>query len=470
MPLRSDIAAGFRELRRFFQRLALNRELRRHAEEREVALQALGEKAWEEKIDLAGYGDLRDRLQGATARSGELAATTQGLEARKAALEGERRDVLDKFKARRLAVEEKKRPVDASLKAARDKHGGNEQSLAQVRSRLAALAAELATLEREMESLRTSTASDSSAKLAAAEERRARLRAEQGSATTAQTAAQAELPALAAEEARLKSEVDRHLAELAAIHTEERAILARIDADVARVRTEMNAATRQQQAIGTERAGLFRELGKAVYGAGSRTAALEESTQRVRAIDDARAATDARLRDSLAETQAMPAGTMSKFWGVVASGALLVVAAATGGYMLAHREAPRTAAVTVAPDPETAKDIDVERFVKSGRSFNARERAAAVQILKDDIRTMGATADPAHLPMLRKLLRSEVPELRMAAADAIGMIRPTAAETAALVKLFEDPLAPVAEAARRALSSSADPAARAIAAKPVASK
>lgn len=454
MPLRSDISAGWGELRRYFQRLALNRELRRHAEEREVALQALGEKAWEQKADLAGFGDLRGRLEGATARSGELAATAQQLEARKAALEAERKEALEKFQARRRAVEEVKRPVDASLKAARDKHRAAEQALAQARSRHSAIAAELATLERDA--------------AAPAEDRRAQLRTEQGVVATAQTAAQAELPALAAEAARLKSQADTHVAELAAIQAEEKAILARIDGELARVRSEANAAAQQQRAVGTERAGLFRELGRGVYDSGARTAGLEEPSQRVRGIDAARAATDARLGGSLAETQAMPAGTMGRFWGMVAGCVVLVGALIGGGTLLAQREAPQVATVTVSVpglDPEDERDMAVMRFVGMPKEISAKERAAAVEVLKDDIRTMGATADPAHLPVLIKLLRSDVPELRLAAADAIGMIRPTAVETADLLKLAQDPSAPVANAARRALGASSDPAAREAAAK-----
>lgn len=453
MPLRSDISAGIAEIKRYFQRAALKRELRRHAEEREVALQALGEKAWEQKDGLASFGDLRDRLEGATARSGELAATAQQLEAGKAALEAERKEALEKFQARRRAVEEVKRPVDASLEAARDKHRAAEQAQAQARSRHSAIAAELAALDREA--------------APTAEARRAPLRAEQAVVATAQAAAQAELPALAAKSARLKGQADTHASELAAIQAEERAILARIDGELARVRSETNAAAQQQRAVGTERAGLVRELGRGVYDSGAPTAGLEEPSQRVRGIDDARAATDTRMSGSLAESQAMPAGTMGRFWGVVAGCAVLIVALIAGGTMLAQREASPVATVSVAgADREDEKDMAVMRLVGMPKEINARERAAAVEVLKDDIRALGATADPAHLPTLTKLLRSDVPDLRLAAADAIGMIRPSAVETADLLKLAQDSSAPVANAARRALAASSDPAAREAAAKP----
>lgn len=89
-----------------------------------------------------------------------------------------------------------------------------------------------------------------------------------------------------------------------------------------------------------------------------------------------------------------------------------------------------------------------------------RHRKEAVQILKEDILTIGSSADPAHLGMLGKVLRSDEPELRAAAADAMGMIRPTPVETPALVKAATDPAAPVQYAALRALEASQDPAAR----------
>ena len=99
------------------------------------------------------------------------------------------------------------------------------------------------------------------------------------------------------------------------------------------------------------------------------------------------------------------------------------------------------------------------RFIQAGTGSDAQTRNGAVTILKDDILTMGATFDQTYLPILAKILRSSEPDLREAAANAMGMIRPTPSETAALVQLLKDPAAPVAQAARRALEESHDPAA-----------
>lgn len=472
------LGAGVRELRRRFARLGLRRELRRHGEQRDTALAVLGAKAWEEKIDLAPFGDLAARLHGVTSRAGELAATTQQLEDRKTVLETERRNELEKFQTRRRAVEDRKRPVDAGLQSARERHGAGERAQAQARARLATLAAELATLTRELETLGAAADAESAAKAGAARERQARVRAEQDTTGAALTAAEAELPGLAAEVGRQQGEADRYAAEIAVIDAEQKAITGRIDRDLDGVRAELQSATQQQHAVGKERTGLFRDLGQAVYTAGSAAPALGEPIQAVAAIDQARAATEAQLHASLFATQALPAGTMPKFWGVVVGVPLLVGALAAGSYVLVTRyvltPTPGTFNLTVTTpakiDPETEKDRAVQRFMQAGKTSDEQTRRDAVQILKDDILTMGASADPAHLPTLAKVLRSAEPELRAAAADAIGMIRPSAAETAALAPLLQDPAAPVVEAARRALAASADPAARELASKAGATK
>ena len=79
-------------------------------------------------------------------------------------------------------------------------------------------------------------------------------------------------------------------------------------------------------------------------------------------------------------------------------------------------------------------------------------RADAVRILKEDLETIGSTADPDYLPILLPVLRSDDAELRKAAVDAIGIIGPTDEEQAELTRLLSDPVPGVAAAARRALA------------------
>lgn len=456
------LAAGFRELGRTFNRFVLRQKMRRHGLDLAVALAAIGQRAWEEQIDLSAFADLRDRLTGLDTRAGELSQTTSKLEAEQAALELERRTELETFAARRRGIEEKKNPIDAALRALRARTAACDQTIAQADSRLAAIAGTLTTLDGELASLAGLATPDQPQRLAAAQEQRSRLASEQSGLGEKLAAARVELPGLAAEGHRLAGESQQHAAEIATVNAEQRATIARIDGDVKQVRSESQGASQQTTAVKKERLECVGSLGQGLFDSGMTPPALAEQAERVAAIDRARTETEAALGNSLADTQSLPRGTMLKFWSVLVGVPLLLVVAGMGtASYLARRAVPtEMAAPAVRAGSEDEKNLIIQRFVQSPEQADQELRKGVVRILKEDILTIGATADPTQLPILTRMLHSAEPELRSAAAEAIGMTRPTQAETPELARLLNDPDARVAAAARRALAESADQAAR----------
>jgi hypothetical protein len=456
------LRAGSNEIRRQLDRYSLNQKLRQLARDRDAALGALGEKAWEAKIDLAPFPEIQSHLQGVSARSGELAATAGQLESQKAALEDERRNAVERGKARRDAVEAKKRPVDASLTAVRNRSTDGERARTLAQARLAAIATELAAATRDAGTVRSPAGAQSTTETA--EQRQTRLLSEQTVVKERLAAAEAELPGLATQIAQLQAETSQYAAEIAAIVKEQNETTARLDGELGRMRSGLQAASQAQSQVGKERSDLYRKLGQALFESQIRPEALKESVQRVAMIDAGRAELEGRLQASVAETQTLPQGTMSKFWGAIVGVPLVVIALAWGASSLLQQQPVTAPATTIAEqpvnvDPQNEKDRTVLRFVQAGKTSDADTRDSAVRILREDILTMGATADQNHLPILVKVLRSSEPDLREAAANAIGMIGPTANETNALAQLLPDPVEPVAQAARRALQASPDPAA-----------
>ena len=174
------LSEGFGELGRKMDRAKLRGLMRKQEAERAAALVALGQRAWDEKIDLSAFAELRDRLAGLDSRAGELSATAGKLEEEKSALESERRAELEKFSVRRKAVEAKKNPVDTALRAARSTKSAVEQLIRQSESQLATLAGKLSAFDRIIASLGTATAPDQAAKLATAQADRSKLATEQG--------------------------------------------------------------------------------------------------------------------------------------------------------------------------------------------------------------------------------------------------------------------------------------------------
>jgi hypothetical protein len=446
------LRAGSNEIRRHFERLSLKQKRRQLGAARDSALCALGEKAWDAKIDLTPFAEVRDHLEGVAARSGELAATSGQLETQKTALERERRDAIERGKARREAVEAKKRPVDTSLTAARNRHADSERQRALAQARLAAIASELAA--------RPPAGAQPGAE--APEQRQTRLLAEQGVVKGALAASEAELPQLAAQIAQLQTESANYAAEIATIAGEQNQTVARLDGELGRMRSGLQAASQAQRQVGKERSDLYRKLGLGLFESEIRPQAVSEWIRRVAEIDAARADVETRLNASIAETQALPQGTMSKFWGTLVGIPLIVIALVWGASSLLPLALQGPEAVIAEPaslDPQDEKDRTVLRFIQAGTRNDDQTRDDAVRILREDILTMGASADQSHLPVLAKVLSSKEPDLREAAANAMGMIGPTVNETNALAQLLTDAEAPVARAARRALEASRDPAA-----------
>jgi HEAT repeat protein len=228
------------------------------------------------------------------------------------------------------------------------------------------------------------------------------------------------------------------------------------------MRSGLQAASQAQRQVGKERSDLYRKLGLGLFESEIRPQAVSEWIRRVAEIDAARADVETRLNASIAETQALPQGTMSKFWGTLVGIPLIVIALVWGASSLLPLALQGPEAVIAEPaslDPQDEKDRTVLRFIQAGTRNDDQTRDDAVRILREDILTMGASADQSHLPVLAKVLSSKEPDLREAAANAMGMIGPTVNETNALAQLLTDAEAPVARAARRALEASRDPAA-----------
>jgi hypothetical protein len=338
----SFLAEGFRELRRKWARNRLRSEIHRQEGERVAALTALGQRAWDEKIDLAAFPELRDQLAGLDTRAGEISATTARLDTQRASLEADKRSELEKFGARRSAVEERKAPVDDALRTTRASKSAAEQAVRQAEARVASIAGKLAGLDREI-----AAATTPPERLAAAQAERAKLAAEQADLAAAAVRERARLPELVAEETRLAAESSQHASQLAVIDAEKKAAIGHIDGELARLRKESQAASQQAGAVQKDRSGSLAGLGQALYAAKIRSPSLADANARVAAIDQARAQSESALEASAAQSGTVEGGTMAKFWLVLAGVPVLLAAVGFGALQYSRRP-------QAAPEPVAA--------------------------------------------------------------------------------------------------------------------
>ncbi len=110
---------------------------------------------------------------------------------------------------------------------------------------------------------------------------------------------------------------------------------------------------------------------------------------------------------------------------------------------------PATATPASADDPEDQK---VAKFLrdcsgKGGKDASCDKlRNDFVAILKEDLLTLGGTADRQYIPDIARILRRPEVELRIAAAHAIGMIGPQDTDVDMLTPVTNDPVPDVRHA------------------------
>lgn len=100
-----------------------------------------------------------------------------------------------------------------------------------------------------------------------------------------------------------------------------------------------------------------------------------------------------------------------------------------------------------APDEEAPQRKEtLRKYFANCRGTAAKDatcdktRKDAINILKEDLLTLGSTADRTYLPDIIRIFKSEEVELRMATADAIGMIGPQDQDVDAIIPMTNDPV------------------------------
>ena len=145
------------------------------------------------------------------------------------------------------------------------------------------------------------------------------------------------------------------------------------------------------------------------------------------------------------------------FISVVAAGLLLAGLSAipglSGATSLKGDGVPLGKGSGSSPKDETStKDDIVTQYVgscggKSPKGANCDKlKKDAVEILKEDLRTLGSSANRMYMPKILPMFKSGEPELRIAAADAMGMIGLQDGDSDVVAPLANDPVPDVRRA------------------------
>ena len=150
MGLKSIFREGMKERRRKKSLRKGKNELQKKQEIYSQQLMALGQKAWESKINIATYPDLQSRLTAAQQQLDDLAAQAEKLQKQKQTAEEERKRESERFTADQKEVEAKKKLVDGNLQEQKSALNANQKEAEQAVNRLKAIAVERVQLEMKI--------------------------------------------------------------------------------------------------------------------------------------------------------------------------------------------------------------------------------------------------------------------------------------------------------------------------------
>jgi DNA repair exonuclease SbcCD ATPase subunit len=115
MNIKEIFQQGIKDSKRRWALHKKKRLLRQKEKLYSQQLISLGKKAWESRIDLTAYGNLKDIISTTQKQHNELKTQVEELEKQKQETEDKRKQEHDSFESRKKEVEEKKKEVDFQL-------------------------------------------------------------------------------------------------------------------------------------------------------------------------------------------------------------------------------------------------------------------------------------------------------------------------------------------------------------------
>ncbi|HEU4686049.1 MAG TPA: HEAT repeat domain-containing protein [Nitrospira sp.] len=101
---------------------------------------------------------------------------------------------------------------------------------------------------------------------------------------------------------------------------------------------------------------------------------------------------------------------------------------------------------TPPPTTPSPKDDIIDKYLRDCHGKPVKDAACdklkdqAVAILQEDLHLLGSTASRSFMPDILNMFVSDEPDLRIAAADALGMIGPQDQDLEAIIPLTNDPV------------------------------
>jgi tetrahydromethanopterin S-methyltransferase subunit F len=320
MGIKEIFQEGMKEFKRKSALHKEKKELRQKQDVHEEQLTTLGQKAWEEKLNIDNYGNLKELLTNSQQEQDALDGQIKDLEQKKQETEEKKKQENENFEARIKTVEERKKGVDERLAEEKKTLKDAQKEVENLDRRLAQIAAEQDALNKK------------AADPQIPEEEKAgipgkleKLTTEKNDLDGQKTAKTASVKELVEKVTPIQEESDNLKKEIDDIRAEQKKAIGDLDEALSDIKKETDGCNTKLKEARKDQQGNFKLLGEKLSDDNVDNPAAAEEMQTVKA-------TEKEIEDIKVEIQTLEqagsSASSSAFWkmiGIAAGGIIAIV-------------------------------------------------------------------------------------------------------------------------------------------------
>lgn len=264
MGLKTIFHEGMKERQRRKSLRQVKNELHKKQEMYNRQLTALGQKAWETKINIADFADLHSQLTAAQKQLDDLRTQAEKVQKQKQATEEEKKQENERFAASQKEVEGKKKVVDENLQKQKSALQAIQKEAEQATARLMAIAGERMQLE-----IKTAAATTPDSEKTAGQNKLAGLAREEGELKVKVVEKEAAAKVNSAKMTPLQEESDRLQKQIDTLKAEQKQVIGEWDKKISTLNLEMTDSGNKIKETEKLQEENFRQLGEKLAASGS---------------------------------------------------------------------------------------------------------------------------------------------------------------------------------------------------------
>lgn len=320
MGIKEIFQQGWKELRRKSALLQAKRELKQKEKVYEEQLTALGQKAWESKLDIDAYENVKELLTSARKQQDDLKAQLEDLEKRKKETEEKKKQENETFDSQLKEVGDKKKGIDDRLEDERKALKEAQKEMDSAKKRLTEITGEKDRLNKKAADADTPGEEKNQipGKLEALDKEKAELD------ETVGTRAE-EINGLLEAIKPIQEESDQFQKQIDDIRARQKQVIGELEKAISEIKKEMDGCKDKLKEVDEEQEKNFKLLGEKLAAAGVTDEAVASEMAAVQATEKEMAGIDTEIETL--ERQGS-AAAKSAFWqmiGIVAGGVVLLI-------------------------------------------------------------------------------------------------------------------------------------------------